>query len=70
MDIKLEAWKFPSGNKCAVMFERDSAGVGHINFEWDSPPPLTAEDNKFYRAVVLPSATRLIASFHLKKRAK
>ncbi len=60
------SWRFPSGNDCTARYERDRDGIGHIWFEWDSPPPLSAGDNRFYQAVVLPSVVRLIESLNLK----
>ncbi len=64
MEIKLGAWKFPSGNKCAATFDRDSAGMGHINFYWDTPPPLSLEDHRFYLEVVLPNVVQLVQSLN------
>ena len=64
MEIKLGTWNLPSGNTCDVTLDRESARVAHINFEWDTPPPLSLEDHRFYLEVVLPNVVQLVQSLN------
>ena len=57
--VQLGAWTFPSGNRVDVYLEPDAGGgERHATCEWNSPPPLSADDERYYLAVVLPSLTR------------
>jgi hypothetical protein len=37
-------------------------GVEHVEFEWDAPPPLRPEDERYYLGVILPAIHRLLAA--------
>jgi len=56
---KLGSWTFPSGNHVDVYLEPDAGdGVRQATCEWDSPPPLSVEDEGHYLAVVLPAVAK------------
>ena len=65
MAVPLGDWLFPSGNQCSAHFQLDETGVGHIWFAWESPPPLSVEDNRFYMGVVMPKVVRLLESLNI-----
>ena len=56
--VRLGTWTCPSGNGCDVFL--DGAVV---RFEWDQEPPLTAADERDYRARILPAVVRLVQEF-------
>jgi hypothetical protein len=60
--IRLGSWRCPSGNSCDV-FHRSGPGVGHLDFEWDSPPPLTPADHVYYVLVIRPAVLRLAQEY-------
>ena len=56
---QLGSWAFPSGNHVDVYLETDAGGdLRHATCAWDSPPPLSASDERHYLTVVLPALTK------------
>lgn len=53
-------WRCPSGNGADVFLNMGGEREGVVDFEWDSPPPLTAGDQGHYDAVILPAVVRRI----------
>lgn len=62
---RLGDWTCPSGNNVVAYYRRDPAypAVAHLEFEWDTPPPLCAADETFYIAEIIPAINRLVREF-------
>ncbi len=54
MKQQIGTFQFPSGNKCTVYVESDSAGLWHVRPRWARPPFQEPEDCEHYRRVFLP----------------
>ena len=63
--VRLGDWTCPSGNNVVAYYERDPvfAGVGLLAMEWDTPPPLRAEDEAYYVTVIQPAVSRLVTEY-------
>jgi hypothetical protein len=60
----LGSWTCPSGNSVDVFLRHEAPGLEHLEFEWDTPPPLLRPDDRaYYLAVILPAVHRRIAEF-------
>ncbi len=57
--LRLGSWICPSGNSCDAYLR----GELHVDFEWDSPPPLLPADEIYYLGVILPAVTRLTQEY-------
>ena len=57
-------FKCPSGNVVDVYASRD----GGVIMEWDEPPPLSPDDECYYRDVIMPAVMASISEHHLKDR--
>jgi hypothetical protein len=60
---RLGSWVCPSGNSVDVDLLVVDDTLGHLLFAWDDPPPLSRPDGLFYRAVIIPAVTRLVAEY-------
>lgn len=56
--IRLGTWTTPSGNNCVGYYRG-----GALSIEWDTPPPLLADDEIYYRAVIRPAVIRAVAEY-------
>ena len=54
MRIDMGSWRCPSGNTCDAVLIYHDKGRFDVYFCWDSPPPLTEEDESYYQAVIIP----------------
>jgi hypothetical protein len=54
MRRKIGSFTCPSGNSVDVSQELDEAGNTHTWLEWDSPPPLSADDYAYYQTQIRP----------------
>jgi hypothetical protein len=56
---KLGSWTLPSKHRVDAYLEPDAgAGVRQVTCAWDEPPPLSADDERHYLAVVLPALVK------------
>ncbi len=61
--VALGSWRCRSGNSVEVFVERDARGIGHAEFQWDTPPPLSPSDQADYDRVILPDVLRQMGEY-------
>ena len=61
--VRLGDWTCPSGNNVEVFLRPHATGGGHVEFEWDSPPPLTDADAAHYAAVIRPTVLARVREY-------
>jgi hypothetical protein len=56
-------WTTPRGNNVEVFYRPIKEGLGVVDLEWDSPPPLGPNDSAYYQAVILPAVVARLREF-------
>jgi len=59
--VRLGDWTCPSGNNVEAVYRLLGPGIATVSMGWDFPPPLSAEDEEHYCAVIRPSLMAAIA---------
>jgi hypothetical protein len=60
---KLGSWTCPSGNRVDVFLGPESQRPRTIALEWDAPPPLAADDELYYVAIIRPAVVQRIREY-------
>ena len=62
--VALGSWQTRNGNGVQAWLRFDAEGVGHLDLEWDDPPPFTREQDRVdYRVVILPQIMRRVHEY-------
>jgi hypothetical protein len=60
---RLGDWTCPSGNNVAAYYRALGDGPAVIEMEWDDPPPLLPDDERYYRIVIRPAVVARVRAY-------